>query len=593
MPRKMKKMDSMEAALSRQESVPGPVVEKKPRRESGKQMETFQKSFQKKYDQALAKFDDLEHLYKMEPTPENAAALEVARTEAEKYRLRLEKANIHQEDIDDSARVSQENKSVKATINEMADMIDHETKVKKNRADVEKRQQIDGMLGELKDIEENRMMEEEVLGYVEKPKKRVKKQETVSMNPRQEMVKELVELENENQKQEMARKEMESVEREWAERIKRDSEETEVKTSELQKQQMAKAESMQKAREASREALEQYKTETLPKLERLEVGERIQENVRAERASAETDPARKRSLAKLKKLEAEHAATGNRLRDLTGMEPEDAYEKLVLNGGFMTRIRRGLAKLANVPTYDLLDTWIESGKKLEEVDREVMGVKPDLMQSLSAKGKRQRIDVEEAAQQATDREFIAENPEVAAIDQDYKSGVVRNAEGAVIQDEKEIRAKRPMSRVPSRKVVMGSGGISDAMSRAEPVRLYQPGAESRSMPKVVKEEESVTLEFQKERAADINTVRKEYPRAAELWNSIAARMQGMEQDQFDALQEVFGTRDLATAYVLDRAFYDMDGDQEAKARIAEADKIMGIEEVSPKKVKPRLVKKAA
>jgi hypothetical protein len=55
MPRKMKKMDSMEAALSRQESVPGPVVEKKPRRESGKQMETFQKSFQKKYDQALAK----------------------------------------------------------------------------------------------------------------------------------------------------------------------------------------------------------------------------------------------------------------------------------------------------------------------------------------------------------------------------------------------------------------------------------------------------------------------------------------------------------------------------------------------------------
>jgi hypothetical protein len=190
----------------------------------------------------------------MEPTPENAAALEVARTEAEKYRLRLEKANIHQEDIDDSARVSQENKSVKATINEMADMIDHETKVKKNRADVEKRQQIDGMLGELKDIEENRMMEEEVLGYVEKPKKRVKKQETVSMNPRQEMVKELVDLENENQKQEIARKEMEDLDKEWAERIKRDIEETEAKTSELQKQQMAKAESMQKAREVSREA---------------------------------------------------------------------------------------------------------------------------------------------------------------------------------------------------------------------------------------------------------------------------------------------------------------------------------------------------
>ena len=511
---------------------------------------------------------------------ENArAALEPA-----KRRERVTR-EVAQEKVINDLLKEDERRSVKETISKMADAIDAEPKPEK----------VDTMalVSELQGIESKRMMEEEVLGYVEKPKKRTKKEEKVSMNPRQEMVQELVDLENENQKQEIARKEMEDLDKEWAERIKRDIEETEAKASELLKQPSAKAESMQKAREVSREALEKYQKEVQSKQERAEAGKRIQANVSAERASAETDPARKRSLAKLKKLEAEHAATGNRLRDLTGMEPEDAYEKLVLNGGFMTRIRRGLAKLANVPTYDLLDSWIESGKKLEEVDREVMGVKPDLMQSLSAKGKRQRIDVEEAAQQATDREFIAENPEVAAIDQDYKSGVVRNAEGGVIQDEKEIRAKRPMSRVPSRKVSMGTGSISDAMSRAEPVRLYQPEAESPSMPKVVKEEESVTLEFQKERAADINTVRKEYPRAAELWNSIAARMQGMEQDQLDAMQEVFGTRDLATAYVLDRAFYDMDGDQEAKARIAAADKIMGIEEVSPKKVKPRLVKKAA
>ncbi|QQR61301.1 hypothetical protein IPH19_02485 [Candidatus Uhrbacteria bacterium] len=609
MPRKMKKFEDVPKMPSRQD-LPGAEQSPKKRKESrGQKAERFQaetSSAMKEEmeeaalrerlgamneEQAFTAHEAAESMLKEEKKKqflkmtgksdfENArAALEPA-----KRRERVSR-EVAQEKVINDLLKEDERKSVKETISKMADAIDAEPKPEK----------VDTMalVSELQDIESKRMMEEEVLGYVEKPKKRAKKQETVSMNPRQEMVKELVDLENENQKQEIARKEMEELDKEWAERIKRDIEETEAKTSELLKQPSAKAESMQKAREVSREALEKYQKEVQSKQERAEAGKRIQANVSAERASAETDPARKRSLAKLKKLEAEHAATGNRLRDLTGMEPEDAYEKLVLNGGFMTRIRRGLAKLANVPTYDLLDSWIESGKKLEEVDREVMGVKPDLMQSLSAKGKRQRIDVEEAAQQATDREFIAENPEVAAIDQDYKSGVVRNAEGGVIQDEKEIRAKRPMSRVPSRKVSMGTGSISDAMSRAEPVRLYQPEAESPSMPKDVKEEESVTLEFQKERAADINTVRKEYPRAAELWNSIAARMQGMEQDQLDALQEVFGTRDLATAYVLDRAFYDMDGDQEAKARIAEADKIMGIEEVSPKKARPKLVKKAA
>lgn len=67
----------------------------------------------------------------------------------------------------------------------------------------------------------------------------------------------------------------------------------------------------------------------------------------------------------------------------------------------------------------------------------------------------------------------------------------------------------------------------------------------------------------------------------------------MDQKQIKDLNKVFGTKDLATAYVLDRAFYDMDDDQEARARIQKADKILGIEEVSPKKVRPRVAKKAA
>lgn len=486
--------------------------------------------------------------------------------------------------LEENARMGDESREVKSVINKMADAIDAEPK--REKPDTM------SMVRELQDIEEKRMMEEEVLGYVEKPKKRAKKQETVSMNPRQEMVKELVDLENENQKQEVARKEMEDLDKEWAERIKRDIEETEAKTV-IQKQ-SDKAESIQRAREISREALEKYQKEARSKVERSDVGKRIQANVSAERASAETDPARTRSMARLKKIEGEHFKIGQELRDVTGMNPDEAYEKLVLNAGFMGRIRRGLASLANVPTYKLLDQWFETGKKVEEAQNEVVGVNASAEQRFKARGKRQMIDVEQAAAEATDREFMKENPEVAAIEEDYKKGIVRDAEGTVIDDEKKIRTKRPMSRVPGRKVSMSSGGISDAMSRAEPVRLYQPEGPSREMPEEAKtEQESVTLEYQKERAADINTVRKEYPRAAELWNSIASRLQGMEQAQLDQLQEVFGTRDLATAYVLDRAFYDMDGDQEAKARIAEADKIMGIEEVSPKKVRLKAVKKAA
>jgi hypothetical protein len=37
----------------------------------------------------------------------------------------------------------------------------------------------------------------------------------------------------------------------------------------------------------------------------------------------------------------------------------------------------------------------------------------------------------------------------------------------------------------------------------------------------------------------------------------------------------------------------MDGDQKAKARIQAADKLLGIEEISPKKVRPKVTKKAA
>jgi hypothetical protein len=637
MPRKMKKLEGMSEMPSRQDIPGAEMPKKRSNREEkaerlqaetsaavqdGLEEETLRARLEgMSEEQAFTSHEAADQMLKAEKKKQflkmkGKGSLDQAREALEPAKMRervtreaaQEKVNKELLTMEDRRRV----------VGKMADAIDLENQARPKAESPEE------LVKELRDIEESRQMEEEVLGYVEKPKKRVKKQEAASMNPRQELVSELVDIQTDNQKREMARKEAEDLDREWAERLKRDIKETEAKTSELMKSREVPAgptpeqAQLKKAREIAREAT---------------ASERIAANVQTERASAETDPARKRAIARVKKLESEQAATAQLLRDLTGMEPEDAYEKLVLNAGFWGRIQRGMAALANTPTYKMLDYWHETGSKLEEANREVMGVKPDYGQEMRASGLRNRADEEMVTKAAIGREdarafrraqgmkpldtskrvgetsdevlmedqpmgpMTKEDAEIAQIDADYFTGKVRDAEGNIITDEKKIRAKRPMSRVPGRKVSMGSGGVADAMSRAEGVRLYQPGAETPSMPEMARQEqpaeENVLLEYQKERATDINTVRKQYPRAAELWNSIASRLQGIEQSQFAELQGVFGTRDLATAYVLDRAFYDMDGNQESKARLAQADKILGIEEISPKKVRPKVTKKAA
>jgi len=487
-------------------------------------------------------------------TKKKAAAL--ARQALERYKAKEEAADRSEmeADLDMLEPKAYEEEQVAKTVAKMAERDVKESRAKKRKQETE----LQGMVKEL--VEESGVempaMKEEVLS--EKPEKQL-------------------------------RKEMEDLDREWAERIKKDIEATEAKTAELQKKNLAKAEMMQSVREKSRAALETYKKEVLPKQELAEAGEEIAAGMRAERKAAEMDPARKRAANKLKKLEAEQDATAQRLRDLTGMEPEDAYEKLVLNAGFMGRIRRGLAGLANVPTYGLLDAWFEKGKEIETVSAEVYGSKVQPEHEFKVRGKKMM-------KREPDEDDVAE-----AIEADYKQGIVRDAEGNVIEDEKKVRAKRPMSRVGMRKVSMTAGGtVEEAMSKGGRVELYQGEGSSTELPPVAETvkpaeavEEDPFIEYQKERAADINVVRKEYPRAAEIWNSINARLQSMEQIALLDLSEVFGTRDIATAYTLDRAFYDMDGDQEAKARLAKADKLMGIEEVSPKKVRAKPAKKAA
>ena len=386
----------------------------------------------------------------------------------------------------------------------------------------------------------------------------------------QGMVKELVdesgvrmpESKSEEKSKGETRKEMEDLEKEWAERIKRDIDATETKTAELKEKRAVPIEQKEK-------------------MARAKAGERIKAGVQAERASAETDPARKRAIAKLKKLEAEHEETGKRLRDLTGMEPEDAYEKLVLNGGFMARIKRGLAELANVPTYKLLDSWVESGKKLEEVDREVVGTKPDIGHVQKAKGLSGRANEEMETKSAIGRDdarIYRKKNEMKPLDTSESVG--------------EISDKTLMEDVNALKTKEFNAVIEQ--SRVEAVAKAKAEAQKLSV------ESDALLKFQKEHAQDINVVRAEYPRAAEIWNSIAGKLQGLDSGAKKQLEQLFKTGDIATAYVLDRAFSDMgEKDEQAKARIQKADTILGIEEVSPKgkvrpkRVRPEALKKAA
>lgn len=554
---------------SRQE-IPGPAK----KREPVKQLDTFRKSFQKKYEEAEAKFLAADARNSMDPTEENAAALESARMEAERQLMRLQKTENRQEEIDDSARISKERKSVKETIGKMADAIDAE------QAARPKGQNPEELAKELLEIESVRQKEEAVPGYQAKPEMLSKKQKRQA-----EHLSTINELVDESGVQIPGREQdididvsMDAVEKAWAETIKRD------------------VEKEKSASEIAKAAIESQPKKESIKKQRARVGERIRSDVQAERAAAEMDPARKRSIAKLKKLEAEHAATGDRLQALTGLKPEEAYEKLVLNGGFMARIKRGIAKLGNDPTYELLDTWIESGKKMEEVDREVTGPNPDFGHEVRVRGLSMRADeamVTEAAigrdearrfrkaegmkplntsrpvaeaPDATLMEDIPRGPkteedtELEKLSSDYFTGKVYDAEGNRITSEKKVRAPRAKEST----AMMGENV------------------------------ENMIREYQAEHASAIKRVRTEYPRAAEVWNSIASRLQGMDQERLDALYGVFGTRDVATAYVLDRAFSDMDSHEEvAMERLAKADKILGIEEVAPKKVKARQTKKAA
>lgn len=522
-----------------------------------------------------------------------------------------------------------------------------------------------------------------------------------------------------------------------------------------------------------------------------QIVERVQkENVKTK---AEDHPLLKREKAKLKKLEKEQTEIADRLESITGMSPDEAYEKLVLNAGFMGRIKRGLAKLANVPTYKLLEQWLELGKKVEESSSYIQGVKPDAMQirkgrylraggaergeeiaeaaigrelareysaqhgplteeslgldevseaapveaateqvltkeemkdvkrlndmfygmlgmegevenatneqlleslsdledrlaryeesvesvfsrnldstneelgdiavkadnqlkALQAAFQKRRADLQqqirgagkgkrtmgvvltpgrssggtsfgasamdrravasrraessevseeewqakldkyrseyEASQQeiraqeeasktaATEVaeapvEAVTEEPAVLSEDEqiervasDFKQGIVRDAEGNIITDEKIIKAKRPRSRVPARLPTSGSS-TERAMQKAAPVELYERPEPSTEDPR---------LAFQRERANDIKKVREQYAKAAEVWNEATAKLQGLDDEERDALKEIFGTFDIATAYTLDRAAFDMDNaNQDTKNRLEKADAIL-------------------
>jgi len=216
------------------------------------------------------------------------------------------------------------------------------------------------------------------------------------------------------------------------------------------------------------------------------VGQKIAKREQKKIASAESDPYLKEEVKKLNKLQAEQKEISDRLESLTGMTADEAYENLVLKSGFMGRIKRGLASMANIPTYKLLDEWLALSRKTEESQRLIDGVKPDLLQQrrgryqrAKAEGPSEEMLVKRALEREAAREYAEEHgplteeslgldqvnvqeqqssealpemlseedQEIERIAADYKEGIVRDADGEVITDERAIRRPRPAGLV--------------------------------------------------------------------------------------------------------------------------------------------------
>lgn len=175
--------------------------------------------------------------------------------------------------------------------------------------------------------------------------------------------------------------------------------------------------------------------------------------------------------------------------------------------------------------------------------------------------------------------------------------------GDVKQFEEEAKGagkgKRVMSKLPGRAFGASeptpSFGAEAMRARHRRVEvLDEQGPKSELSPGPDEYAEEIQA-YRRDQAQAIKTVIDEYPPAAALWDQMSEVFeQHLDPDEYAEISRILGTRDIATAYVLEAAFASMDGNKDAKERIAKVNKILLIPEdqhveayTPPKKTKEK------
>lgn len=178
--------------------------------------------------------------------------------------------------------------------------------------------------------------------------------------------------------------------------------------------------------------------------------------------------------------------------------------------------------------------------------------------------------------------------------QDLKSlELVYNDTYEALSEQARMAGKgksRPKSRIPTkRSTPYGSFGATAAMERRPGVEMHQEeGPKTELASEIAQEEISA---YRAGKSQEINVVMKEFPNAARLWDQMNRGVAKLDPKELALLSENFGTKDVATAYVLDVAFAQMDDDQDARERVMRANEILGkfigenLEEEKPTKKK--------
>jgi hypothetical protein len=145
------------------------------------------------------------------------------------------------------------------------------------------------------------------------------------------------------------------------------------------------------------------------------------------------------------------------------------------------------------------------------------------------------------------------------------------------------KGKRVMSRIPGRKFgpsepasVYGTQTMKERHRRIELVEPPGPKTELHGGPDAYQEEIAA---YRSEKAQGIKVAMEEFPQAPQLWEKMNGIFEEhMSPEEYDELSKILGTRDLATAYVLDVAFAKMDNDKAARERVGKVNKILLIPE---------------